>query len=881
MSKIKIAFLDTIGLIYNGDALEYRGLGGAEAAIIRMAEELTSLNFQVTVFNRCENPGLYNGVSYKDWRLEEENEEKFDILISSRTSLPFAPMFFQEQILKEIGFDISPFKTIVDSAKTKIVWLHDTFVLGEEWLEFLLTEGYFNEVFTLSDYHTNYITNSKHDDVLRYYEVFKHKIFQTRNGVQNFSYEFNPNKKDKNLFIYNASATKGLWPLLTQIWPEVKKEIPDAKLKVIGGYYNLGEGEEDEIKDLYEELVKEYSHFDVEFTGIITLKEISKILSKASFFIYPASYPETFGISATEALYHNVPLITTRFGAIEETAPDSTSFLIDYPITRDFELYDRLKSKAEPEQLKSFVSMVKYAYENEYITQQKMYAAEEFKPFLGWDTVALQWKYHFYKKWGFFMSIDEILESRYRTQRLNALYNRRFLNEEDKIEDYSSIEKNDIVVISPVYNAEDYIASHILSVANQNYEFYHHVIIDDCSTDNTYQIAYNLIQSFPDSIRQGFTIIKNKEKKYALGNQTSLLEKIEGDPIIMLLDGDDWLTNDIDIFNFINREYVLGAKFTYGSCHSIADQINLIAQEYPTEIKQTKRFREHKFNWGMPYTHLRTFRKHLFDLCDKKDFLDSEGKFWQAGGDNALFYSLIEKCEPKEIKAIQKVIVNYNDLNPINDYKVNSKEQELNKNLITSYNSGKRILIAVPTDRYVEPQTFKSIYDLEVPKDYFVDFNYFFGYRIDQIRNLIAHIAIENNYEYVLFLDSDIIMPQDTLVKLISSKKPIVTGIYLQRKPGETITEVHLNGKNIEDLNFFKNKDFIEADSVGFGCILVKTSILEEVGYPQFEYHPALTMESTFSEDADFCLKARALGYKITVLTDLKFGHIGKMIHEL
>jgi glycosyltransferase involved in cell wall biosynthesis/GT2 family glycosyltransferase len=878
MSKVKIAFLDTIGLTYEGDSLQNKGLGGSESAIILISKELSKLNFEVTVFNRCDSPGFYDNVEYKDWRNLEENENFFDILITSRNSLPLVPIENQNEILENYDFDITPFQSIVQKSKYKILWLHDTFVLGEDWVEPLTRDGIIDEIFTLSDYHTNYIVNSNHENVIRSYEVLKDKLFQTRNGVYNFKSEIDINAKDKNLFIYNASATKGLWPLLNQIWPRLKLKIPNAKLTVIGGYYDLGE-EYDEIKELYKEMVEKYKDdSSVVFTGIITLSEISKILEKASFFIYPGSYPETFGISATEALFHNVPVIGTRFGALEETAPESTSYLIDYPITRDYELYHRLKSTAEEWQIIEFLNTVEYAYSNDYVRQQKMYAANEFKPFLGWDTVALQWKHHFYKKINMFMPLDEIRESRYRTHRLLSLYNRRFVNEEDKIEDYSTIEKNDIIVISPVFNAENYIENHILSIANQNYEQYHHIIIDDCSTDNTYSIALNLINSFPNEIKQGFTLIKNTEKKYALGNQLFALNEITGNPIIVLLDGDDWLVNDIDIFNFINREYTNGIKFTYGSCYSIADNINLIAQDYPISVKESKKYREHKFTWGMPYTHLRTFKKELFDLCDKEDFLDENGIPWRAGGDNSLFYSLIEKCEPFEVKAIQKILVNYNDINPLNDYKVNSEEQEINKEKITNQKNNKdiNILIATPTDKYIEAETFRSIYNLKIPKNVNVDFNYFFGYRIDQIRNLIAHVAIRDKYDYVLFLDSDIIMPKDTLNKMLELQKEIVTGIYVQRNPNKKITEVHMNGKNITDLEFFKGKKYIEADSSGFGCILVKTKVLEEVGYPQFEYHPALTIEDTFSEDADFCVKARKLGYTINVLTDLHFDHIGK-----
>ena len=50
---ISIAIIDIIGLTYDGDTLNKRGLGGSESAVILLAKELAKKNFKVTVFNNC------------------------------------------------------------------------------------------------------------------------------------------------------------------------------------------------------------------------------------------------------------------------------------------------------------------------------------------------------------------------------------------------------------------------------------------------------------------------------------------------------------------------------------------------------------------------------------------------------------------------------------------------------------------------------------------------------------------------------------------------------------------------------------------------------------------------------------------------------------
>ena len=66
---LKICFIDTLGLCYDGSTVFKRGLGGSESAMIFMARELAKIGFEVEVFNDCETddcaPGEYDGVLYR------------------------------------------------------------------------------------------------------------------------------------------------------------------------------------------------------------------------------------------------------------------------------------------------------------------------------------------------------------------------------------------------------------------------------------------------------------------------------------------------------------------------------------------------------------------------------------------------------------------------------------------------------------------------------------------------------------------------------------------------------------------------------------------------------------------------------------------------
>lgn len=666
---MKIAFIDTLGLTYDGSTLRKRGLGGSESAVIRMSQELTKIGFDVTVYNDCTSddsfPGIYNGVCYLPIAdTGPQAPEQFDVCIVSRSVKPIIEDW-----------------PVVKLAKHVCLWMHDTFCEGDDQIEYLVNQNKLQEIFTLSDWHTGYVTHCNHG-FRRNYDILKNHIFMTRNGIGNMNPGWiDVREKDPNLFVFNASVTKGMVPLVKQIWPEVKRRIPDAKLKIIGGYYKFREaaGPDQQQKD-WTELVAQYGG-DIEFTGVITQQEISNILCKASYMIYPAGFPETFGISTLEALAHNVPLITCRFGALEETAIDLASWKINYPVEPNW----ALPWLNQDSQVQIFVDKVVEAYNTPYLHQQKMYACNQVKDICTWDTVALQWKQHLYHKLGEYLPIDEYRKVTKINDKVRKVFNRRFLNKEEMREPQQG-SFYPISIITPVYNAENYIVRCIQSVAQQDYPNYTMYIVDDCSTDNTFEVAAQYVESLSENVKHNFRLIRNNENLGAVRNQVNTITKNCGDDIVMLLDGDDWLVNDPNIFHKYNNLYNDGAEFTYGSCWSVVDNIPLIAQEYPPEVKAQKRYRDYKFNWNMPYTHFRTFKASLmrFHILKKglNAFQDRNKNWLKAGGDTSVFYSMIEEANPGAVICVSDIVYNYNDANPLNDYKINAEEQNATAALV-------------------------------------------------------------------------------------------------------------------------------------------------------------------------------------------------------
>lgn len=528
-----VAIIDVIGLTYDGNTLSKRGLGGSESAVILMSKELQKLGFQVTAFNSCidseATPGVYQGVQFRDLtELDQINDHYYDVVISSRTIVPFLNSNDWPHFQK---LNPQRFRQIKERAKLKIVWMHDTFLTGDQFLEPMLLNGDIDEIFTLSDFHTSYVTTCAHGRK-RMMEVLKNKVFQTRNGIVKYFNEVSIKDKDPFLYVYNASVTKGMLPLVERMWGTIKTHIPQAKLKVVGGYYRFRENAApDDQEKKWRELAndKKYADLDIEFTGIIKQSEIAELLSRASFFLLPGAFPETFGISTLEAIAYNCTPITTRFGAVEEVAVEQASYKIDYAIEPNG-LFPEINREVQESK---YINLVIQAAKDRYLHQQKMYYCNIIDDICTWDTVALQWKQHLYKKLGMFLSRDEYEKVSYINSRIRQVFGRRFCNKEDIY--IPRTRQRRIVVVTPMYNAEQYIENCIQSVITQDYDNWLMVIIDDMSTDNSYNIA---AQYQSDNI----VVIKNDSNCGAVYNQVSAITTycVEDD-IVMLLDGDDAL----------------------------------------------------------------------------------------------------------------------------------------------------------------------------------------------------------------------------------------------------------------------------------------------------------------------------------------------------
>ncbi len=222
-------------------------------------------------------------------------------------------------------------------------------------------------------------------------------------------------------------------------------------------------------------------------------------------------------------------------------------------------------------------------------------------------------------------------------------------------------------IVVPLYNAENYIEKCLNSISKQSYKKFHVQIVDDCSTDSSYDIASSICNK-----HDNFKIFKNSRRLGALNNISQLLSLKIKEPsrtIDILLDGDDYLYSG-DVLNILYEKYLnTNCLITYGS-HLSSKGIQ--GKKYPWLIRKLNLFR--KYFWYA--SHLKTFRHDLWLSVNLNDLKDKNGKYFSVASDLAVMFPMLEMAGNRQ-QFMKDLLYVYNDKNPISDSKIRRKEQIL------------------------------------------------------------------------------------------------------------------------------------------------------------------------------------------------------------
>ena len=147
---------------------------------------------------------------------------------------------------------------------------------------------------------------------------------------------------------------------------------------------------------------------------------------------------------------------------------------------------------------------------------------------------------------------------------------------------------------------------------------------------------------------------------------------------------------------------------------------------------------------------------------------------------------------------------------------------------------------------------------------------------LNQREKLIEN-AKDIKCDYVLWLDSDMMFPSTTALRLLAHNKDIVACNYMKRsKPLKTVAYTDLTNWD-SWLPLEPKDDLIKVEGVGMGCMLMKTEIFSSLQKPYFEFTYKGDTQDWYGEDFMLLTKLRLNGFNVYIDTILSMDikHLG------
>lgn len=146
-------------------------------------------------------------------------------------------------------------------------------------------------------------------------------------------------------------------------------------------------------------------------------------------------------------------------------------------------------------------------------------------------------------------------------------------------------------------------------------------------------------------------------------------------------------------------------------------------------------------------------------------------------------------------------------------------------------------------------------------------------------RNEAATAAIAADCSHVFFIDSDMVVPDDTIVRLLDRDRIIVGATYMSRRPRPDLgRHVLLHREISNDDPTTLGTGLRQVAALPTGCLLIRSEALALLPKPWF-YFGVNTSGHCVGEDYAFCQAATKSGMGLWLDADLsaQVGHIGSV----
>ena len=286
-----------------------KGIGGSEYCVIKLSEELAKQGHTVYVVGDVE--GCYiNKVTYLH----------HDHILNKGKDVSYADAIAFTQWDWVIATNYINYMKVLDDCciefEKSLFWVHNTewhsWYKGRELTKQeqsdILQDERLTKIVCVSEFQVPHVKKQV-NEALGYTPNNDHTYIQViGNVIDPTDWDEINVDKVKNSFIYSSATDRGI-DVLIEMWPQIKKDLPDATLNVCTPPYSEKWGTWNDSK--YS------SDLGITWMGALPPKKLYEQISKSEYWLFPSKYPETYCISALEMMMGGVKICSTTTGNLD------------------------------------------------------------------------------------------------------------------------------------------------------------------------------------------------------------------------------------------------------------------------------------------------------------------------------------------------------------------------------------------------------------------------------------------------------------------------------------------------------------------------------------------------------------------------------------
>ena len=268
-----------MNVLWNDSYVSTQSIGGAEKAVTYLSRYFPK-NYEIIISGDVADEVIGNITYINRNKLQDllEKEKFHTIVVSRYVSFFLLYRNFSCYQLFLSAHDSTGFINHVDNNILSV----DSVILNWNYL--------IDGVITLTNWHK--------DNVIAAHPYLKDKMHIVNNGILTHTFPSCKNKI-KNKFVWTSCSYRGLYVIL-HLWKDILENIPDATLDISS--YNAFPENEDDVKML--EIMNKYN--SIKHHGMLNTTQLYDLISKAEYWLYTNTFPETSCITGLEMLMSEV-----------------------------------------------------------------------------------------------------------------------------------------------------------------------------------------------------------------------------------------------------------------------------------------------------------------------------------------------------------------------------------------------------------------------------------------------------------------------------------------------------------------------------------------------------------------------------------------------